>query len=60
LFTLPALLGSTFTVHLGRRSFRFQRWRFSGAHSFSAGAGVTTSHAQQDTRQPDISQDLGK
>jgi len=60
LFTLPALLGSMFAVHLGRRSLRFQRWRFTSSQSFSAGAGVTTSHAQHDIRQPDISQDLGK
>jgi hypothetical protein len=60
LFTLPALLGSSFTVHRGRRSFRFQRWRFTSSQSFSAGAGQTFTHAQHDIRQPDISQDLGK
>jgi hypothetical protein len=60
LFTLPALLGSTFTLIYGRRSFRFQRWRFNSPQSFSAGAGVAFTHAQHDIRQPDSRQDLGK
>jgi len=60
LFTLPALLGSSFTVHRGRRSFRFQRWRITSSRSFSAGAGVAFTHAHQDIWQTDSRQDLGK
>jgi len=56
LFLLPALLNIAPTAHHGRRSFRFQRWRFNGTRSFFAGAGPTTSHAQHGIWHPDFRQ----
>jgi len=39
LLVLPAHLSTTFAAHHGRRFVRFQRWRFTSAQSFFAGAG---------------------
>jgi len=60
LFLLPALLCNLLTEHGRRRSFRFQRWRFTSAKSFLADAGPATSQAQHVVWQPDSSQGLSR